>query len=51
MNLTWLTVDVDYQEGEDKSFSAEYTKQGNTYQLCLYLPFWVVQVKSRWEKE
>lgn len=51
MTLTWLELDIDYQEGEEKSFSAEYRRQGNLYQLSLYLPFYVIQIKTHWQEQ
>lgn len=51
MKLTWLAIDIDCQEGEEKALSTEYISQGNTHQFTLYLPFCIVQVKSRWEEE
>lgn len=50
MKLTWLTFDIDCQQGEEKSFSLEYVANGNTSQLCLYFPGCVIQLKSRWER-
>lgn len=49
MSITWLTLDVDYQEIGERSFSFEYLKYSDTHKWDIYLPMCVVQIKARWE--
>lgn len=47
--LTQCLFDFELVEGENGSFSAEYVDDGKANKLCLYFPWCVVQLTTRWE--
>ena len=47
--LTQCLFDFEFVEGEAYSFSAEYINDGRVNKLCLYFPWCVMQLTTRWE--
>jgi len=50
MRLTQCLLDVEMVEGESESFSVEYVAEGGREKLIFLLPFCIVQLTTRWEK-
>jgi hypothetical protein len=46
--LTQCLLDIQFIEG-DFSFSSEYVKLGSLYQINLYSPWYIVQIKAKFD--